>query len=564
MTVASLQQEVLNQSAPSAPETELPASPSAGGGGGGSGGGSSSTSMATPPQLPPAEPIVIDSPAAVDLKLTEIQQFYDRCNVFITGGTGFLGKTLIYKLLTSCPGVENIFLLIRSKRGKDIFSRVEEIFEDAMFNKMKQACPKYDHKIRAIAGDCTLPSLGIGSSDRETLVENVNIVFHLAATVRFDEKMKTAMQINVKACRDILDLCYEMKHLKSIIYVSTAYTQCPQKEVDERFYEPPIDSKKMIALTDCVSDSMMENITPILLDKWPNTYTFTKAIAEDVVRQNSRGMPIGMFRPGIVIATYQEPVPGWIDNFYGPTGVIAGAGTGVLRTLRADPSKVANMVPVDLCVNGMISAAWDIAERFQTEIMPDPEIPVYNFCTERSNCITWGDFTYTTIKFGSMYPTVKSVWYLCYRSNPNRILHFLAILFLHYAPAIFFDVIALFIGRKPRLMRTYKKIHRFMAVIEYFSMRQWDFKMHNMNALWRKLSNADQKLFFFDMRQINWDFFLEQYFCGIRQYLLHDPLETVPEALVRWNRLYWLHQAVKVLVLFAVYKLVFSIWGFLS
>lgn len=43
-----------------------------------------------------------------------------------------------------------------------------------MFNKMKQACPKYDHKIRAIAGDCTLPSLGIGSSDRETLVENVS------------------------------------------------------------------------------------------------------------------------------------------------------------------------------------------------------------------------------------------------------------------------------------------------------------------------------------------------------------------------------------------------------
>ncbi|KAL9692762.1 hypothetical protein quinque_015798 [Culex quinquefasciatus] len=563
MTVASLQQEVLNQSAPSAPETELPASPSAGGGGGGGGGGGSSTSGATPLVVPTAEPIVIDSPAAVDLKLTEIQQFYDRCNVFITGGTGFLGKTLIYKLLTSCPGVENIFLLIRSKRGKDIFSRVEEIFEDAMFNKMKQACPKYDHKIRAIAGDCTLPSLGIGSSDRETLVENVNIVFHLAATVRFDEKMKTAMQINVKACRDILDLCYEMKHLKSVIYVSTAYTQCPQKEVEERFYEPPLDSKKMIALTDCVSDSMMENITPILLDKWPNTYTFTKAIAEDVVRQNSRGMPIGMFRPGI--ATYQEPVPGWIDNFYGPTGVIAGAGTECCEHARADPTKVATMVLVDLCVNGTISAAWDIAERFQTEIMPDPEIPVYNFCTERSNCDHLGRLSPTPrSSLDSMYPTVKSVWYLCYRSNPNRIMHFLAILFLHYLPAIFFDVIALFIGRKPRLMRTYKKIHRFMAVIEYFSMRQWDFKMENMNALWRRLSNADQKLFFFDMRQINWDFFLEQYFCGIRQYLLRDPLETVPEALVRWNRLYWLHQAVKVLVLFVMYKLVFSIWGFLS
>uniref|UniRef100_A0A182P6X5 Fatty acyl-CoA reductase n=1 Tax=Anopheles epiroticus TaxID=199890 RepID=A0A182P6X5_9DIPT len=225
---------------------------------------------------------------------------------------------LIYKLLTSCPGIENIFLLVRSKRGKDIFSRVEEIFDDAMFDKMKQACPKYDHKIRAVAGDCMQPGLGISSSDREVLTENVNIVFHLAATVRFDEKMKTAMQINVKACRDVLDLCHDMKHLKSVIYVSTAYTQCPQNVVEERFYEPPLESEKMIHLTDCVTDGMIEKITPVLLDKWPNTYTFTKAIAEDVVRKNSRGMPVGMFRPGIacpsrpVLMPTDKPRPAWV------------------------------------------------------------------------------------------------------------------------------------------------------------------------------------------------------------------------------------------------------------
>uniref|UniRef100_A0A182P6X6 Fatty acyl-CoA reductase n=1 Tax=Anopheles epiroticus TaxID=199890 RepID=A0A182P6X6_9DIPT len=266
----------------------------------------------------------------------------------------------------------------------------------------------------------------------------------------------------------------------------------------------------------------------------------------------------------IVIATYQEPVPGWIDNFYGPTGVIAGAGTGVLRTLRADPTKVANMVPVDLCVNGIISSAWDIAERFRTEILPDPEIPIYNFCTEPNNCITWGDFTHTTIKFGSMYPTMKAIWYLCYASNPNIVLHYLSIIFLHYAPAVVCDIIAVLIGRKPRLLRSYKKIHRFMDVIEYFSMREWQFKMDNMNGLWRKLSTADQKLFFFDMRQINWDYFLEQYFCGIRRYLLNDPMETVPQAVVRWNRLYWVHQATKVIVLLLLYKLIMSVWGMLS
>lgn len=85
-------------------------------------------------------------------------------------------------------------------------------------------------------------------------------------------------------------------------------------------------------------------------------------------------------------------------------------------------------------------------------------------------------------------------------------------------------------------MHTYKKIHRFMHVIEYFSMRQWDYQMDNLNGLWAGLSKRDKELFFFDMGQLDWDMFLQHYFRGIRQYLLKDPLETIPEALVRWNR----------------------------
>jgi fatty acyl-CoA reductase len=34
------------------------------------------------------------------------------------------------------------------------------------------------------------------------------------------------------------------------------------------------------------------------LEKWPNTYTFTKAMAEDLVRDEGVGLPIGVFRPG--------------------------------------------------------------------------------------------------------------------------------------------------------------------------------------------------------------------------------------------------------------------------
>lgn len=45
---------------------------------------------------------------------------------------GFMGKILIDKLLRSCPGVQNIYILIRPKKGKDIHTRIEEMFDDSV------------------------------------------------------------------------------------------------------------------------------------------------------------------------------------------------------------------------------------------------------------------------------------------------------------------------------------------------------------------------------------------------------------------------------------------------
>lgn len=56
-----------------------------------------------------------------------ISEFYSGKSIFVTGGTGFLGKTLIEKLLRSCAKIRHLFILVRPKRGKSVQERVDEL-----------------------------------------------------------------------------------------------------------------------------------------------------------------------------------------------------------------------------------------------------------------------------------------------------------------------------------------------------------------------------------------------------------------------------------------------------
>ena len=51
---------------------------------------------------------------------------------------------------------------------------------------------------------------------------------------------------------------------------------------------------------------------------------------------------------------YQEPLPGWVDNLNGPTGVMVGAGKGVIRSMLCNGELKSEVIPVDIAINGLL------------------------------------------------------------------------------------------------------------------------------------------------------------------------------------------------------------------
>jgi len=70
------------------------------------------------------------------------------------------------------------------------------------------------NKVYPIAGDVSEPNLAINESDRRLLADTVQIVYHAAATIRFDEALKKAVLLNTRGTKMVLELAKEMKNLQ--------------------------------------------------------------------------------------------------------------------------------------------------------------------------------------------------------------------------------------------------------------------------------------------------------------------------------------------------------------
>ncbi|KAJ8982244.1 hypothetical protein NQ317_013546 [Molorchus minor] len=464
---------------------------------------------------------------------SQVQEFYKSKNVFITGGTGFMGKVLIEKLLRSTD-VSTLYILVREKRGKNIHTRIEELFDDVVFDRLRRECPKFKHRVEVVSGDCSVMGLGLSIIDRHKLTSVIDIVFHVAATVRFNENLKLAYAINVNGTRDILELSRQINNLKAFIHVSTAYANCHLKEIDEKFYNYNISYEDVGVAIEKLSKKEADLVTPMIIKPWPNTYVFTKALAESLIRDTGAGLPIGIFRPGIVISTFKEPIEGWTNNLYGPTGVCVGTMSGLLRVTIGDLNAVTDIVPVDTAVAGLIASAWDVAAK---ECDRSPEsIPIYNYISSTENPITWGEFHQLNLIHAANYPTMKAFWVLSLTVTKNPMVYRILTLIHHYIPAVVVDTVAAVTGNKPRAVQMYKQMHNVTEILRNFTMTQWTFSNKNTVNLWSKLNETDKELFPLSMKRVQWLPYFKNYILGLRQHLLKDPESTVEIAIKRNHR----------------------------
>lgn len=91
-----------------------------------------------------------------------------------------------------------------------------------VFQRLREEAPEVRKKLVCVSGDCSLPALGLKAADVNLLSFKINVVLHSAATVKFNEKLKFAFDINVNGTKRVLSLCRNMQNLKVALKNSIA------------------------------------------------------------------------------------------------------------------------------------------------------------------------------------------------------------------------------------------------------------------------------------------------------------------------------------------------------
>ncbi|KAG5667603.1 hypothetical protein PVAND_015579 [Polypedilum vanderplanki] len=448
--------------------------------------------------------------------LPSIADFYANKSIFVTGGTGFIGKMIVEKLLRSCKDINTIYLLARPKKDKSSADRLQEMLNSPLFDKIREKNPEALNKIVLVNGDVAMENLGLSETDQKKLCDNVNVIIHSAATINFNEPLKVAIATNLQSVRELIKLARKVENLNVLVHVSTAYTKWYDFDVKEIFHKPNNDPNEVIEMCKTLSDEEINKRTKSLLGKHVNTYTYSKSLAEYLVSVEGKGLPIAIIRPSAVLSSVKEPFPGWIDNWAGHTLYVYMMARGLLRVFHMNGDYLCDCIPADHTVNITIAAGWKVGTDKSTK-NKEPEI--YQIATGSENPIKWKEMFDPLQYYARNYPLTDVLWYPTYKYRKSEKVARFETFVTQLIPAYIGDFAMKITGRKPRLVKTQKFIERNYNSVRFVVNEPIVFRTENYHKLAASMNENDLKEFDFDLRKIDWKKYIENYYFGARKYL---------------------------------------------
>ena len=231
----------------------------------------------------------------------------------VTGGTGFLGRAVLTRLLQR-DDCEAVYALVR------------EGSRDRLLRRLADA-PGHE-KVVPVVGDLTRPRLGLHDAEIDGLAGRVDHVLHLGAIYDITADDDTNRAANVDGTRGVVELASRLgvsclHHVSSVAVAG---------EYEGTFTEDDLDVGQ----------------------EFGNPYHETKYRAERIVREEST-VPWRVYRPAVVVGDSQTGEMDKIDGPYYLLTAISLLGRLPSALRFAVPELGAtNVVPVDFVADAMV------------------------------------------------------------------------------------------------------------------------------------------------------------------------------------------------------------------
>jgi fatty acyl-CoA reductase len=201
---------------------------------------------------------------------------------------------------------------------------------------------------------------------RAQIVEDLDILINSAASIYFNDPLMELLKTNYYGAVRILELANECKRLEVFSHVSTAYVcanQPPGSTIKEVFGQDQCKDdfeeqvKNLISLDRATQEEKEEQ----LCWGYPNTYTYTKNLAERHIHRYGKKLRIVINRPSLIIQCTAEPFIGWTDTVSAVGTINFPLGMGFSRNFYI-PEGRRDLITADTCSNAIIASTAYIGQ----------------------------------------------------------------------------------------------------------------------------------------------------------------------------------------------------------